>query len=72
MGGVHNFSVNWTPDQLQWLMDGQVVRTIQGAESGQYPQTPSFLKFGIWAGGASTESKYIREWAGGPVQWDQG
>lgn len=72
MGGIHNYTINWTPQNLQWILDGQVVRSVGYEEAGQWPQTPSFLKFGIWAGGDPTEPKGTIAWAGGPTDYSKG
>lgn len=53
-------------------MDGELVRTQEYLPPGQYPQTPSFLKFGIWAGGDPTLPKGTREWAGGNTDYSKG
>lgn len=72
MDGFHNYTVNWSQDQLQWILDGNVVRTIPGAGPGEYPQTPSYLKFGIWAGGDPTLPQGTIDWAGGKTDYKQG
>ena len=70
----HNYTTVWTQDQLQWLIDGQVVRTMAYADAdgnGQfYPQTPVNVRLGSWSGGDS-DSNYTVEWAGGPTDWSQ-
>ncbi|KAF2769031.1 concanavalin A-like lectin/glucanase [Teratosphaeria nubilosa] len=68
----HNYTIAWSSTGLQWYIDGQVGRDLPYARPGQYPQTPSRLKFGIWAGGDSTEPEGTREWAGGDTDWSQG
>lgn len=69
---MHNYTINWTKEQLEWIIDGTVARTVPYAASGQYPQTPSILKFGIWAGGDSSEPNGTIEWAGGLTDWSKG
>jgi len=70
---MHNYTINWNKEQLQWIIDGTVARTVPYAIAGQFPQTPSKLKFGIWAGGdAKKEPEGTVVWAGGPVDWSQG
>ena len=65
MGGMHNYTVNWSKDEVQWMIDGETVRTQPYLPPGEYPQTPCYLTFGIWAGGAPSEPKGTRVWAGG-------
>ncbi|KAK5126227.1 hypothetical protein LTR85_010462 [Meristemomyces frigidus] len=69
---MHNYTINWTKAQLEWIIDGTVARTVPYAASGQYPQTPSILKFGIWAGGDSSEPNGTITWAGGLADWSKG
>lgn len=69
---MHNYTVVWDDTQIEWLVDGSSLRTVPYAVAGQYPQTPSFLKIGIWAGGDSSEPNGTIEWAGGETVWGDG
>ena len=71
-GDVHNYTLNWTPQQLEWIYDGKVVRTSGAGAAGEWPQTPSFLKFGIWAGGDPSLPKGTIAWAGGVTDYSKG
>lgn len=70
--GMHNYTFDWNQSQLQWIIDGNVVRTLPYASPGLYPQTPSRMRFGIWAGGDASEPEGVIAWAGGPVNWNDG
>lgn len=35
-----------------------------------YPQTPARVELSIWPGGASSNSEYTIQWAGGAIDWD--
>lgn len=65
----HTYSVDWSPTELKWLIDGQVVRTFLAADADtsthQYPQTPSKLQLGLWDGGDAGENSGTVSWAGG-------
>lgn len=68
-GTFHTYSVNWTPESIEWLVDGTVTRTLTYASNpDQFPQTPMQVKFGTWCGGCS-DQEGTREWAGGPPNW---
>ncbi|KAJ5656408.1 concanavalin A-like lectin/glucanase [Penicillium longicatenatum] len=69
----HTYSIDWTEERIEWLIDGDVVRTLKydDANGGKnFPQTPSLLKIGIWAGGDSSNSEGTIEWAGGETDFD--
>ncbi|KAH7265859.1 hypothetical protein NW759_011762 [Fusarium solani] len=71
----HNYTTTWTKDQLNWYIDGEVVRTLNYADAkgGEaYPQTPMRLSIGIWAAGDPTMPEGTREWAGGDTEYDKG
>ena len=71
--GFHNYTVDWTEERLEWHLDGQLVRTVSpGDADGAYPQTPSYFKMGIWAGGDPKEPEGVRQWAGGDTDYSQG
>ncbi len=72
MGAMHNYTVDWEQEEIRWWMDGDLVRTQPYLPVGEYPQSPSFLKFGIWAGGDPTLPKGTREWAGGDTDYSKG
>lgn len=70
----HTYSVDWTAEQIVWSIDGTTVRAMTQAEavSGQYPQTPMYLKIGIWAGGDPSNAAGTIEWAGGETDYSAG
>lgn len=66
----HNYTLHWTQEQLQWWVDGQMVRALDYAGKGtnggnNYPQTPMNVRFGIWAGGDPKQPQGVIDWAGG-------
>ncbi|EMC99972.1 glycoside hydrolase family 16 protein [Baudoinia panamericana UAMH 10762] len=69
---MHNYTIVWSQEQIQWIVDGNVSRIVPYAAPHQYPQTPSILKFGIWAGGDATEPEGTIQWAGGKTDWSKG
>jgi hypothetical protein len=71
----HNYTTHWTSEQLQWYIDGQLVRTLLYADASngtRYPQTPMTVRMGIWAGGDSDEPPGTIEWAGGVTDYSKG
>ncbi|KAF9878066.1 glycosyl hydrolase family 16 [Colletotrichum karsti] len=73
----HTYEIQWTPDEIKWLVDGQVGRTKKRADTWNataqqwdYPQTPARVQLSIWPGGADTNAKGTIDWAGGPIDWD--
>ena len=68
---MHTYKVILTDQQTQWHIDGQLVWTLQTAAPKQYPQTPMFVKMGVWAAGDSDRPGTV-SWAGGATQWEKG
>lgn len=73
----HTYEIQWTPDELTWLVDGNAGRTLkrsdtwnETAQRWDYPQTPSRVQLSIWPGGAPSNSEYTIEWAGGAIDWN--
>ncbi|KAJ2551609.1 putative glycosidase CRH2 [Coemansia sp. RSA 1933] len=71
----HTYTINWTPDYIQWLVDGHNFRTVWRTEtwdskSGVYkfPESESFVSFSVWDGGSG--AKGTADWAGGKINWD--
>lgn len=77
IGKYHNYSINWSATELQWLIDGAVVRNMPYAQAKgngeQYPQTPLDIRMGIWAGGdlGLGNTNWTVEWAGGAVDYSK-
>jgi beta-glucanase (GH16 family) len=71
----HNYTTHWTSSELQWWLDGNLVRTLAYGDAlggKNYPQTPMNVRLGIWAGGDSDEPKGTIEWAGGLTNYNAG
>ena len=71
----HNYTIVWTQEKLEWIVDGQVIRTLGFADyhNGiQYPQTPMQLSLGNWVGGDSSLPKGTVDWAGGLADFSKG
>lgn len=74
-GLFHNYTIVWTVNKLEWLIDNVVIRTFLFGDAlgGQnYPQTPENVRLGVWAGGDATNKKGAVEWAGGLVDYEKG
>ncbi|CAI7631991.1 unnamed protein product [Penicillium bialowiezense] len=68
----HTYSIDWTSERIEWLLDGEVVRTLEYADAvdgTNYPQTPMRIRIGIWAGGDPDNSEGTIEWAGGETDY---
>ncbi|KIW50371.1 hypothetical protein PV05_11965 [Exophiala xenobiotica] len=65
----HTYVFDWTPDALTWSVDGTNVYTAKNSHQTtgayQYPQTPSRLHLGVWAGGDQDNNPATVWWAGG-------
>ncbi|KAI5467644.1 concanavalin A-like lectin/glucanase domain-containing protein [Mariannaea sp. PMI_226] len=71
----HNYTLDWTEKALSWYIDGTLMRTLtysQAANGAQYPQTPSRVKLGIWAGGDPDNAAGTIAWAGGLTDFTKG
>lgn len=73
----HDYEINWTPDKIEWLIDGQVGRTVNRKDTWnpktnqwEYPQTPARVQLSIWPGGLATNAKGTIDWAGGEIDWN--
>ncbi|KAK4461812.1 cell wall glucanase [Cladorrhinum samala] len=68
VGKFHTYTIKWTPEQLDWIIDGAVVRTLKNtgvAGCAGYPQTPMQIKLGTWVAGRKDAPQGTIEWAGG-------
>jgi len=65
----HNYTIDWRPDTLTFLIDGKVVRTVQKTDS-HYPNTPSRIQLSLWPAGIPSSPPGTVEWAGGMINWN--
>jgi hypothetical protein len=71
--GFKTYSIEWTPTQIVWQIDGQTVRTLEPANAeNQYPQTPMQIKVGAWSGGDPANAPGTIEWSQGPTDYSKG
>jgi beta-glucanase (GH16 family) len=71
----HTYTIKWTPEQLDWIIDGAVVRTLKntGIEGcAGYPQSPMQIKLGTWVAGRKDAPQGTIEWAGGVTDFANG
>lgn len=73
----HTYEVHWTPDKIEWLIDGEVGRTKNKADTWnetsqnfQFPQTPARVQLSLWPGGLASNLQGTIDWAGGEIDWD--
>lgn len=72
----HDYSIDWQPDTLNFLIDGNVVRTVKKSDTlddqgvAHYPSTPSRIQLSIWPAGIPSSPPGVVEWAGGMINWD--
>jgi len=73
MDEYHNYTVHWTAEKIDFFIDTALVRTLPYAAANggnNYPQTPMFVRFGIWAGGdTANNAPGVVEWAGGETDF---
>ncbi|CAO1639244.1 unnamed protein product [Sympodiomycopsis kandeliae] len=69
----NTYALDWSADQLQWKINGQVVRTLKRTAAGSngqyYPRSPSRVQLSMWAGGNSTNPQGVIDWSGGLTDW---
>lgn len=73
----HTYEIDWTPEKVDWVVDGSVQRTLKKADtynetSKQYefPQTPSRLQMSLWPAGQASNAQGTIDWAGGEIDWN--
>lgn len=70
----HKYTIEWTPERLDWIIDGQIVRTLQykDAQNGaRFPQTPMEVKLGTWVAGRPGNAEGTVQWAGGYADFNK-
>jgi beta-glucanase (GH16 family) len=73
----HTYEIDWTPDKVTWLIDGQEGRTLERKNTWNsttnqwmFPQTPARVQLSLWPGGLASNAKGTVDWAGGQIDWN--
>ncbi|TFY65760.1 hypothetical protein EVG20_g5337 [Dentipellis fragilis] len=72
----HDYTIDWQPDALNFLVDNKTVRTIKQSDMvdsngvSHYPNTPSSIQLSLWPAGINTSAPGTVQWAGGMINWD--
>ncbi|KGQ04770.1 hypothetical protein BB8028_0001g02040 [Beauveria bassiana] len=76
-GSWHEYEIRWTPDKIEWLVDGKPHRSKERkdtwnktANAWAFPQTPARVQLSIWPGGKASNAPGTINWAGGVISWD--
>lgn len=68
VGTSHVYTIEWTAEKIDWIVNGAIVRTLKAsdAKGGKaFPQTPMEVKLGTWVAGRKDAPQGTVEWAGG-------
>jgi len=71
----HDYTINWQENQLDFSIDGNVVRSVKKTDtldpSGipEFPTTPARVQISIWPAGINTSAPGTVQWAGGMINW---
>jgi len=71
----HNYTYQWTSSTIEWWINDQLIRTLHYADANgghNFPQSPCFVRLGVWAGGDPKNDNYTIGWAGGLVDYAAG
>ncbi|KAJ1974484.1 hypothetical protein H4R34_004700 [Dimargaris verticillata] len=62
----HKYAIDYTPQKVQWQVDGKGVRDLLKEDGKEYPEDAWSLRFNIWNGGLKNA-----DWAG-KTDWNDG
>ncbi|KAI9850374.1 MAG: hypothetical protein M1838_005764 [Thelocarpon superellum] len=70
--GFHTYTMIWTEDQMNWIIDGVSVVNRSTDTNKVIPSTPMALKIGIWAAGDPANNPNGPNGWAGATDWTQG
>ncbi|KAK4447181.1 ice nucleation protein, partial [Podospora aff. communis PSN243] len=76
-GEYHTYSIDWTPEKVEWLVNGQVMRALTAENAdrtvcGRFPQSPMRILVGSWVPGKAAAPAGTIDWAGGLADFSKG
>ncbi|KAJ7665972.1 glycoside hydrolase family 16 protein [Mycena polygramma] len=71
----HDYTIDWQPDALNFLIDGKNVRTLKKSDTmvngvAEYPTTPARIQLSLWPAGTASSSAGTVEWSGGLINYN--
>ena len=76
-GSFHTYTVDWTPDQITWSVDGTPLRVLKKTDTFNandnkyhYPQTPARVELNLWPAGLPSNSPGTIAYGGGLINWN--
>ncbi|KAJ6557946.1 glycoside hydrolase family 16 protein [Mycena capillaripes] len=71
----HDYTIDWQPDTLNFLIDGKVVRTVKKSDTivngvAEYPTTPARIQLSIWPAGTASSAAGTVQWSGGLIDYN--
>ncbi|KAK2595346.1 transglycosylase [Conoideocrella luteorostrata] len=73
MSSMHTYAFDWTPDKIDWFIDGRLERTLKRTDVGEnFPQSPMRVKLGSWVAGYEGNTDGAITWAGGIADFSGG
>ncbi|KAL0145045.1 glycoside hydrolase family 16 protein [Mucor lusitanicus] len=73
--GTHNYTVDWSPERIEFFVDGKLIRTVENKDDCDkngdctYPTHAAAVQIGLWDSSAVSSTT---EWAKGPIDWTTG
>lgn len=67
----HRYGVEWTPQEITWMVDGSVVRRLSRENVHGFPVSPMRVYLSVWAGGDPDNNPGTIWWAGGETSYDK-
>lgn len=71
MGEYLKYTIEWTSQCIKWMMNDQLVRTVEKENIHGFPTSPMNLMFSLWAGGDSQNQPGTIQWAGGQTDYSE-
>ncbi|XP_059654235.1 probable xyloglucan endotransglucosylase/hydrolase protein 27 [Cornus florida] len=62
--GFHEYVIKWSPDVIEWLIDGKMVRREKKEEGLGFPKKPMFLYASVWDASYIDEGKWTGPFVG--------
>lgn len=67
----HRYGVKWSPKEIVWTVDGEVVRRVKNEPDEPFPTSPMMVKFSLWVGGDTSNEPGTVTWAGGVTDFTE-
>ncbi|KAM5555096.1 putative xyloglucan endotransglucosylase/hydrolase protein 27 [Rosa sericea] len=67
--GFHEYVIKWSKDEIEWFIDGKMVRRVERKEGEGFPNKPMYLYSSVWDASYIDKGRWTGKYVGCDVPY---